>query len=66
METAPVLKQPDVRTFEAAPEVGQTVLEMMAQPVEAYGPVPLEGRQPTSQPSQERTWDPQANRPDSR
>jgi hypothetical protein len=50
-------------TAETSVAVGRTVLELLAKPVEEYGTM-IEMRNPTSQPSTQRTWDSAANRPD--
>lgn len=59
---APETLQPQPQEAAA---VGRTVLELLARPVESYGAMAVvESRNPTSQPSTQRTWDNYNNRPD--
>lgn len=54
-------------TTEIGGAVGRTVLELVAQPVDLYGAVEATGpRPPQTTHTQQRTWDPVGNHPDSR
>ena len=50
-------------TAETSGAVGRTVLELLAKPVESYGGM-VEMRDPSSQPSTQRTWDNATNQTD--
>lgn len=65
LATKQTLEVLEIEPCSEAIAVGRTVLESLAQPVESYGAVAVvELRDPTSQPSTQRTWDNYNNRSD--